>query len=127
EAYFELFPVQMLAKATLLFQKPAVPEGYFNSLPSVMLAKVKSMEQGDELKVIAPVLENISRQMPYSIPAGYFENLVVDYHNTAPVLAIDRGRRSDLRERRPRSCRRSEAHRVQLRRAPAARALQADR
>src|SRR5690349_4647777 len=68
EAYFDLFPVEMLAKVAVPLQKPSVPEGYFDALPAIMLAKVKELEQGNELEAVAPALVGISRQMPYSVP-----------------------------------------------------------
>ena len=88
EDYFDLFPVERLAKVPFPLQKPSVPEGYFDSLPAIMLAKVKELEQGNELEAVAPALVGISRQMPYSVPAGYFENLQARPVQTAPVIPI---------------------------------------
>lgn len=87
EAYFELFPLQMLAKVGAAFQQPSVPAGYFESMPAMMLAKVKALENANELEAVAPALIGISKQMPYSIPVGYFENLQTNHQQNAPVTA----------------------------------------
>ena len=92
DGYFELFPLTMLTKVAS-FQKPSVPEGYFDRLPAIMLAKVKSLEEVGELEEIAPTLQRISRQMPYTVPAGYFENLDVNPgHAPAVVIPIHQKR-----------------------------------
>jgi len=89
EAYFELFPLQMLAKVSEPAKKPAVPEGYFDELPGIMLGKVKSLSAQHELETIAPALVGINRQMPYSIPAGYFESFEVNPAGKAtPVIQL---------------------------------------
>lgn len=88
EAYFELFPLQMLAKVAAPFQQPSVPAGYFEAMPAIMLAKVKVLENAGELADVAPALIGVSRKMPYSLPAGYFENLQTSPVQAAPVIPI---------------------------------------
>jgi hypothetical protein len=88
EGYFDLLPFQMLTKTAISVQQSAVPEGYFDSLPMLMLAKVKGLQLQDELNEIAPFLSNISREMPYSVPPGYFENLEPSVKEEAPVVPI---------------------------------------
>lgn len=55
-----------------------VPEGYFEGLSANILQKIKSentMGEGmQELESIAPLLNTISRENVYTVPAGYFEN-----------------------------------------------------
>ncbi|CAN5592264.1 hypothetical protein BH10BAC3_BH10BAC3_31250 [soil metagenome] len=94
EAYFELFPLQMLAKVAAPFQQPSVPAGYFEAMPAIMLAKVKVLENADELADVAPALIGVSRKMPYNVPAGYFENLQADHRQT--VIAISSDELSDV-------------------------------
>ena len=94
--YFELFPFQMLTRVAPL-QNPSVPDGYFDSLPLIMLAKVKSQGEENELGTIAPVLAGISREMPYSVPAGYFENLSASPVKTpAVVVPISSGSKRNI-------------------------------
>lgn len=47
-----------------------VPEGYFSTLPERILARVNGANE--ELTVLSPLLAGISKQMPYSVPEGYF-------------------------------------------------------
>ena len=55
-----------------------VPDGYFEGLSELMLNRIKAMNAAnakDELNYLSPVLNNISKEMPYSVPVGYFNNL----------------------------------------------------
>lgn len=55
-----------------------VPEGYFNTLPAIILTRARAIEAadaGEELLILSPLLAGIPKKMPYSIPAGYFEEL----------------------------------------------------
>jgi hypothetical protein len=53
----------------------SVPEGYFESLPSAILAKVKSSQASEEAEPVefSPMLAGIPKLMPYSVPFSYFE------------------------------------------------------
>lgn len=75
EGYFEMMPLKMLSKLAIPSKTPMVPEGYFESLADIMLSKVKNLEVQEELDTVAPLLNNISKKMPFSIPEGYFEQL----------------------------------------------------
>ena len=89
EGYFETLPFELLGKLAMPIHKPAVPEGYFDALPSLLLAKVKGQEVQQELESVAPLLNTISKQMPYEVPSGYFENLELpDRKEAAPVISI---------------------------------------
>ncbi|MES2645604.1 MAG: hypothetical protein V4717_01920 [Bacteroidota bacterium] len=91
EGYFEMLPVQLLGQVSVPAKKPAVPEGYFENLPGIMLGKIKQLEATHELENVAPALIGISRQMPYTLPANYFENLSVwPQEKEAPVISIQR-------------------------------------
>jgi hypothetical protein len=56
----------------------SVPDGYFEGLAATILAKVKSSESAvqAELNDLSPMLAGISKQMPYAVPAFYFEKNV---------------------------------------------------
>lgn len=54
----------------------SVPEGYFNGLATSILAKIKTQTTSStaaELAEIAPLLSGISKEMPYTVPTGFFE------------------------------------------------------
>jgi len=55
-----------------------VPTDYFNNLPAIILNRVKSLATDnakDELDTVSPLLGQIGKKMPFSTPAGYFEEL----------------------------------------------------
>jgi hypothetical protein len=55
-----------------------VPVGYFDSLATTVLGRIKAMESKDareELEHLSPFLNSVSRKMPYTIPSGYFEDI----------------------------------------------------
>lgn len=59
----------------------AVPNGYFEGLPTQILNRIKALEAAnakDELKYLSPLLSNVSKKAPYSVPAGFFQNLSQD-------------------------------------------------
>jgi hypothetical protein len=76
----------------------SIPEGYFDFLPGAILDKIKQTQVGlnevpDELGEIAPLLNTISRIMPYQVVPGYFEDFTVntsrknvDEQSTAKVI-----------------------------------------
>lgn len=60
----------------------SIPGGYFDSLPGAIMGKIKQgqlhNEVHEELEDVAPLLNTISRLMPYHVAPGYFENLSVN-------------------------------------------------
>ena len=55
-----------------------VPNGYFEGLADQVLNRIKALEAKsayEELGHLSPLLSSISKQMPYELPVGYFENL----------------------------------------------------
>lgn len=57
-----------------------VPAGYFDNLAENVLVKIKALEATtarEELMHLSPLLAGLSKEMPYSIPQGYFEQLTV--------------------------------------------------
>lgn len=58
-----------------------VPEGYFEGFAASMLAKVRAEETqsaADEIAELSPLLAGISRQVPFSVPQGYFDTVLED-------------------------------------------------
>ena len=58
-----------------------VPAGYFEGLADQILNRIKALDATnpkDELKYLAPLLNNVSKEMPYAVPAGFFQNLSED-------------------------------------------------
>jgi hypothetical protein len=72
QGYFENFPETALSKLNKQTQQD-VPEGYFEGFALTMLQKVRNSEVRAELDEIAPLLNSVSKAMPYSLPEGYFE------------------------------------------------------
>lgn len=93
--YFELLPFTMLSRVAGPVDQPGVPEGYFESLPGVMLARVKGTEITEELVAVAPALNRVDKQMPFHVPAGYFDNLgaTPPRETQAPVVPINSSRK----------------------------------
>ena len=56
-----------------------VPAGYFDALPSQVIAKIKLLSQtsDEELTGVSPLLAGIPKEMPYAVPNGYFESLEI--------------------------------------------------
>ena len=55
-----------------------VPPDYFNNLPAIILNRVKTSTTDnakEELEIASPLLGQIGKKMPFSTPAGYFEEL----------------------------------------------------
>ena len=55
----------------------AVPYGYFEGLPTRIMARIKALEATntkDELEYLAPLLKTISKETLYAVPANYFQN-----------------------------------------------------
>jgi hypothetical protein len=54
-----------------------VPYGYFEGLPARIMARIKALEAGnakEELEYLSPMLSNLSKELPYSVPAEFFQN-----------------------------------------------------
>ncbi|NCT92801.1 MAG: hypothetical protein GXC72_00120 [Chitinophagaceae bacterium] len=50
-----------------------VPADYFAQLPAAVWQAIRSSAVSTELESVAPLLSGIPRQMPYSVPSGYFQ------------------------------------------------------
>jgi hypothetical protein len=55
----------------------AVPYGYFEGLSTQILNRIKALEATDakeELEYLSPLLNRASKEVPYYVPAGFFQN-----------------------------------------------------
>jgi hypothetical protein len=88
EGYFEQLADNILEKATVgLISNTVnigyqVPEDYFSGLASKILLRVNEIDSEntslyDENELIAPILNTFSKNMPYSVPANYFEHFTI--------------------------------------------------
>jgi hypothetical protein len=65
-----------------------VPAGYFETLPQIILLRIKSentASPAEELQAISPLLSSIGKKMPYNTPDGYFESLIPGIEVARPV------------------------------------------
>jgi hypothetical protein len=61
----------------------SVPEGYFEGLADVVLARISMRsDAASEIAEISPLLAGLSRSMPYSVPENFFSEL----GNTLPAF-----------------------------------------
>ncbi|MBZ5858088.1 hypothetical protein [Flavihumibacter profundi] len=66
----------------------AVPVGYFESLPGLILNRVKFTDHPmEELTSLSPLLAGVSKKLPYRLPEGYFEQITDEIN--AGVSAIE--------------------------------------
>jgi hypothetical protein len=65
-----------LGKGGLLALPYGIPEGYFEHFSEDLLAKIKNGELSAdlELSALSPLLAGIKREMPYEVPAAYFND-----------------------------------------------------
>lgn len=55
-----------------------VPGGFFENFATTVLTRVKAendINHGEELNLLSPFLNNISKEIPYNTPTGYFDKL----------------------------------------------------
>ena len=86
--YFRDFPGQILAivkdeKASLILQGASsnpyqVPYGYFENFASQIISRIKAQDNlsaKEELESLSPLLSKLDKKVPFSMPAGYFDDL----------------------------------------------------
>ena len=101
KGYFERLPGTVLQKIqdapVLLPGLPhtyQVPDNYFETLPDSILSKLQTnaVELTEELEMVAPILNQISKKPVLSLPDGYFEALqpldVIDQPGTAKIVTF---------------------------------------
>lgn len=65
-----------------------VPAGYFEQLPGLVLQKVHAAEVKEELEILSPLLAEVPKSLPLSVPPDYFQQLsqkIRQKITTAPV------------------------------------------
>jgi hypothetical protein len=67
------------------------PKGFFEGLSSSIMARFKGTEALQEIRELSPLLAGLDRQMPYSLPQGYFDTNLESLSsvNREPVLLFD--------------------------------------
>jgi hypothetical protein len=72
EGYFDTLPHTMLPRLQSYGRLYSVPVGYFDNLPQLILDQAK---MSDEAIPETPLLNSISKKMPYSVPGQYLAEL----------------------------------------------------
>lgn len=68
-----------------------VPEGYFENLPTNILAKIKAQKNNSvftEMEELSPTIASIGNKNVYTVPQGYFEELVIPKITSAKVVKM---------------------------------------
>jgi ribosomal protein L12E/L44/L45/RPP1/RPP2 len=68
-----------------------VPEGYFENLPTNILAKIKAQENNivlTEMQKLSPTIAGIGNKNVYTVPQGYFEQLAMPSIVTAKLVQM---------------------------------------
>ena len=95
EGYFEGLAEKVLSRIRAI---EAAPAGYFEDMEStlVSVAMYGEQEASEELGNISPLLSGLKKEMPYSVPAGYFDTIstpVTEAHQPAKVVAMGDSRK----------------------------------
>ena len=59
----------------------SIPEGYFEDLASNILKRVRALDAvnaGEEIQSLSPLLAALPRELPYTVPARYFDSMPVN-------------------------------------------------
>ncbi len=68
-----------------------VPQGYFENLPTNILAKIKAQENNEvfaEMEALSPTIANIGNSNVYTVPQNYFEQLAMPSIASAKVVKM---------------------------------------
>jgi hypothetical protein len=68
-----------------------VPAGYFENLPTNILAKIKAQENNivlTEMQELSPTIAGIGNKNVYTVPQGYFEQLALPTMASAKVVKM---------------------------------------
>ena len=89
--YFDQFPALMMGRIASRSATFSVPEGYFDGFAACVLSKIMSGTAANtpvlgetvsaELARLSPTLSRISRETPYKLPEGYFDE-------QSPILTV---------------------------------------
>jgi hypothetical protein len=82
--YFHHFAMQMQQRLASNEQVQIVPQDYFNELSSNILSRIQKAAVAnpsstlEEKDVSFPLLEQLNKANPYTVPANYFEQLAIN-------------------------------------------------
>ena len=97
--YFTILPKIIMAKINVATafnssKNLLVPDGYFESLSGNIIKKIRSLENEvtAELKEISPFISGIENKETYTVPAGYFKELLFlnRLQEPAKIIAINK-------------------------------------
>jgi hypothetical protein len=74
-------------------QNVDVPIGYFENLPTNILAKIKAQENNSvftEMETLSPAIASIGNKNVYTVPQGYFEQLSMPKATSIKVVKMGR-------------------------------------
>jgi hypothetical protein len=97
--YFEQLPAAIMLQIQLedlrsgrpAVQHPTIPAGYFDGLSQTIMQRIKAEETNTplaELESLSPFLAAIPKQVPFTVPEGYFESLQINHLLPAPPLRV---------------------------------------
>ncbi len=77
QGYFESMPALLLSQAKDEENRMsgALPDGYFDQLADTILAKIKGADISKEADEVSPMLQSLRGISVYQTPVGYFETL----------------------------------------------------
>jgi hypothetical protein len=83
--YFEQLPPFVMSRIAGKNTTFKAPDGYFDGFAAQVLARIKAGGErvGEELARLSATVSGISREMPYRLPEGYFDEL-------SPLLTVAR-------------------------------------
>jgi hypothetical protein len=77
EIIAELKALESSLDSTIQQASFSMPKNYFDSLPVIVLNKIKNAENNQVEDELPAILKNISKKAPYQVPPNYFENNAV--------------------------------------------------
>jgi hypothetical protein len=111
QGYFDTLPEQLLqcvqgneVQLSASLQQAGnnpyqAPQGYFDNLPATILNRIKAdaaKHADEELELLSPLLKQIGKKMPFSTPAGYFNELTENAMAGAQAIAFVNGELENL-------------------------------
>jgi hypothetical protein len=102
--YFDELPAAILLQIQLedlrsgmpaVQQNPTIPAGYFDGLPQSIMQRIKAEEPLSalaELTSLSPFLAEIPKQVPFTVPDGYFDTLQVGHLPANPLRVVHRNK-----------------------------------
>jgi hypothetical protein len=87
--YFQQLPPVVMSRVAGKNTTFRAPEGYFDGFAAQVLARIKTGGEsvGEELARLSATVSGISREMPYRLPEGYFDELSY-FEELSPLLTV---------------------------------------